>query len=93
MIEQKSGLDTHPDTERSIAEYSRGVWAKLRRNPIRQTARIVRRQLREQSLRMRKCNPGVNAVKVPPMLQPPSLKYAGYEGPWFEEFFLQNYHR
>ena len=93
MIEQKSGLDTHPDTERSIAEYSRGVWAKLRRNPIRQTARIVRRQLREQSLRMRKCDPGDNAVKVPPMLQPPSLKYAGYEGPWFEEFFLQNYHR
>jgi hypothetical protein len=92
MIKQKSDLDVHPDTERTIAEYSRGLWAKLRRNPIRQTARIVRRQLRERSLPMRKSDLGENAVKVPAMLQPPSLKYAGYEGPWFEEFFLANYH-
>jgi hypothetical protein len=89
--ERRLSLETHPDTERSIAEYSRGVSAKLRRNPIRQTARIVRRQLREQSLRTRKYDPGENAVNVPPMLQPPSLKYAGYEGPWFEEFFMRNH--
>ena len=86
-------LETHPDTERTIAEYSRAVWAKLRKDPIRQTARIVRRQLRERRLRTRKCASGGTAFKVSPMLQPPSLKYAGYEGPWFEEFFLQNYNR
>lgn len=85
-------LETHPDTERTIAEYSRAVWAKLRQDPVRQTARIVRRQLRERRLRTRKCASGGNAFKVSPMLQPPSLKYAGYEGPWFEEYFLGNYH-
>ena len=85
-------LETHPDTERTIAEYSRAVWAKLRKDPVRQTARIVRRQLRERRLRTRKCASGGNAFKVSPMLQPPSLKYAGYEGPWFEEYFLGNYH-
>jgi hypothetical protein len=93
MIRQLPSLDLHPDTERTIADYSRGVWAKLRRNPVRQTARIVRRQLSERSLKMRKSDLGESAIKVPPMLQPPSLKYAGYEGPWFEEYFLQNYHR
>ena len=29
-------------------------------------------------------------MPVPKILQPPSLKYAGYEGPWFEEYFLRN---
>ncbi|MFM8810210.1 MAG: hypothetical protein ACKOJB_15140, partial [Chthoniobacterales bacterium] len=67
------------------------MWAKLRQDPLRQTARIVRRQLRERGLRRQIINPGKNAVKVPAMLQPPSLKYAGYEGPWFEEFFRKNY--
>ena len=88
-------LETHADTERTIAEYSRAVWAKLRKDPVRQTARIVRRQLREwnQHRSRRKSVAGTSAVDVPAILQPPSLKYAGYEGPWFEEFFLQNYAR
>ncbi|MFM8887691.1 MAG: exostosin family protein [Chthoniobacterales bacterium] len=67
------------------------MWAKLRQDPLRQTARIVRRQLCERGLRRQIVNLGKNAVTVPAMLQPPSLKYAGYGGPWFEEFFQQNY--
>jgi hypothetical protein len=84
--------EVRADTERTIAEYSRALWAKLRRDPVRQTARIARRQLREW--RERRNAPGTtggHAVPVPKILQPPSLKYAGYEGPWFEEYFLRNY--
>ena len=86
-------LETHPDTERTIAEYSKAVLAKLRRDPLRQTARIVRRQLREwnQHRGQRDVTAGTNTVRVPGMLQPPSLKYAGYAGPWLEEHYLRNY--
>ena len=86
-------LETHPDTELTIAEYSKAVCGKLRRDPLRQTARIVRRQLREwnQHRGQRDVTAGTNAVRVPGMLQPPSLKYAGYAGPWLEEHYLRNY--
>lgn len=85
-------LETHPDTERTIAEYSRAVWVKLRRDPVRQTVRIVRRQLREwQNNRSRSPEAeGSRAVSVPPMLQPPPLKYAGHQGPWFDDYFLSS---
>ena len=91
--EYRVNLETHPDTERTIAEYSKAVWGKLRRDPLRQTARIVRRQLREwnQHRGQRDVTAGTNAVRVPGMLQPPSLKYAGYAGPWLEEHYLRNY--
>ena len=91
--EYRVNLETHPDTERTIAEYSKAVWGKLRRDPLRQTARIVRRQLREwnQHRGQRDVTAGTNAVRVPGMLQPPSLKYAGYAGPWLEEPYLRNY--
>lgn len=91
MSKQRLNLEKHPDTERTIAEYSRAVWAKLRKDPIRQTARIVRRQLREwnQHREKRKPEAKTNAVEVPAILQPPSLRYAGYEGPWLEEEFLR----
>lgn len=85
-------LETHPDTERTIAEYSKAVWGKLRRDPLRQTARIVRRQLREwnQHRGQRDVTARTTAVRVPGMLQPPSLKYAGHEGPWFDDHFLRS---
>ena len=85
-------LETHPDTERTIAEYSRAVWVKLRRDPVRQTARIVRRQLRElkQYRSRRKPEAETNVVAVPTMLQPPPLSYAGHQGPWFDDYFLSS---
>jgi hypothetical protein len=93
IVEHRVNLETHPETERVIAEYSRAAWAKLRRDPLRQTVRIVRRQLREWNQRRGAgtVTSGTSAVRVPAMLQPPSLKYAGYAGPWFEEYYLRNY--
>lgn len=77
-----------PDTERTIVEYARAARAKWLSDPFRQTLRIARRRARE----LRESSPlpaplGAQVVRVPRCLRPPSLKYAGYRGPWFEEHF------
>jgi hypothetical protein len=94
IVEHRVNLETQRETERVIAEYSRTAWAKLRRDPLRQTARIVRRRIREWKQRREfpAGSGGDGVVRVPAMLQPPPLRYAGHEGPWFDDYFLRRSH-
>lgn len=76
------------DTEKTIQEYREEFLKKCRNNALAQTARVVRRKMRELA-GSRYPAAGKGVVPVPAILQPPSLRYAGYEGPWLEEEFLR----
>ena len=72
------------DTEKTVQEYRAGFLRKWRSRPIAQSVRVLRRQLREV-VKARYPSGGKGVVPVRALLQPPSLRYAGYEGPWLEE--------
>lgn len=78
----------HEDTERTVEQYRAGFFKKWKANPAVQAARVVRRKLREL-VRSKYPAGGKGVVPAPAILQPPSLRYAGYEGPWLEEEFLR----
>jgi len=84
----KPSITWKEDTEKSIREYAQGFREKWRSNPVRQTLRIFWRRWRER-LSPSYPKAGRGCVDVPAMLQPPSLRYANYEGPWLEEEFLR----
>ena len=87
--------DHQADTEQVISQYRLAALAKLRRDPARQILRIAKRKTRDALCRHRnarqRADRGSCEVDVPWFLQPSSLAYAGYRGPWLEEHFFQHY--
>ncbi len=78
-----------PDfVESAIAAYGRAARAALRRDPVRQALRMLRRRFRERPAAAAE---RAGAVAVPSFLRPPSYRYRGYGGPWLEEHFYQQW--